>query len=104
MLVGRDGDQLLPGAAPEFKDAPALPIRAGPVEVDCGPAAREHEVVQPRVRVERLTHEAPRPFRWFQGEGRSPSISRSSRRAASAEWSGELATVKMPMREAAMSS
>src|ERR1700726_3781058 len=63
MPVGRDGDQLVPGAAPEFQYAPALPVGAGPVEVDCGPAAREHQVVQPRVRVERLTHEAPPPFR-----------------------------------------
>ena len=38
----RVGDQLVPGAAPEFQYAPALPIGAGPVEVDCGPAAREH--------------------------------------------------------------
>src|ERR1700691_3475635 len=63
MPVGRDGDQLEPGAAPEFQYAPALPIGVGPVEVDRGPAAREHQVVQPRVRVERFTHEAPPPFR-----------------------------------------
>src|SRR5674476_644139 len=50
--VGLDGDQLVPGAAPEFQYAPALPIGVRPVEVDCGPAAREHEVIQPRVRVE----------------------------------------------------
>src|ERR1700722_10960166 len=70
MTVGRDGDQLVPGAAAEFQYAPALPIGVGPVEVDCGPAAREHEVVQPRVRVERFTHEAPPPSdecsRWPQ--------------------------------------
>jgi len=52
MPVGRDGDQLVPGAAPEFQYAPALPIGVGPIEVDCGPATREHQVVQPRVRVE----------------------------------------------------
>src|ERR1700722_7465648 len=67
MPVGRDGDQLVPGAAPEFQYAPALPVGAGPVEVDCGPAAREHQVVQPRVRVERFTHEAPPPFRLMLG-------------------------------------
>src|ERR1700722_11036596 len=76
MPVGRDGDQLVPGAAPEFQYAPALPAGAGPVEADCGPAAREHQVVQPRVRVERLTHEAPPPFRltlpWPQVQASSP--------------------------------
>src|SRR5271156_1631282 len=61
MPIGRDGDQLVPGAAPEFQYAPALPIGVGPVEVDCGAAAREHKVVQPCVRVERFTHEAPPP-------------------------------------------
>src|SRR5690242_10583210 len=59
MPVGRDGDQLVPGAAPEVQYAPALPTGVGPVEVDCGPVAREHQVVQPRVRVERFTHQAP---------------------------------------------
>jgi hypothetical protein len=42
MAVARDGDQLVPGAAPEFQYAPALAIGGGPVEVDCGPAASEH--------------------------------------------------------------
>ena len=41
MPVGRDGDQLVPGAAPELQDAPARPIGLGPVEVRCGSAARE---------------------------------------------------------------
>src|ERR1700685_4828258 len=42
MPVGRDGDQLVPGAAPEFQYAPALPVGAYPVEVDCGLATRGH--------------------------------------------------------------
>src|SRR5688572_3344103 len=62
MPVGRDWDQLVPGSAPEFQYAPALPIGLGPVEVDCRHAAREHHVVEPRVRVERFTHIAPSPF------------------------------------------
>src|ERR1700722_20272811 len=82
MPVGRDGDQLLPRAAPEFQYAPALLIGVGPVEVDCGPAAREHEVIQPRVRVERFTHEAPPPFRrmlpWPSDPGTGLGLCRSA--------------------------
>ena len=52
MSVGRDGDQLVPGAAPELQDGPALPLGLGPVEVDGRPASGEHPVVQPSVRVE----------------------------------------------------
>src|SRR5262245_61557765 len=57
MPVAREGDQLVAGAAPEFQYAPALPIGAGPIEVDRGAAAGEHQVVQPRVRVKRCTHQ-----------------------------------------------
>src|SRR5674476_1697762 len=39
MPVGRDGAQLVPGAAPERQYAPALPIGVGPVEVSCRRAA-----------------------------------------------------------------
>ena len=63
MPVGGDGDQLVPGAAPQLQDAPALPIRLGPVEVDGRPDTREQPVVQLRVRVEPFAHGAhpPRP-------------------------------------------
>jgi hypothetical protein len=58
MPVGRDGDQLVSSAAPEFQDTPALPIGLGPVEVDGRLATREQPVIQPRIRVEPFTHEA----------------------------------------------
>ena len=59
MPVGRDRDQLVPGAAPELQDGPALPSGLGPIEVDGLSATGEQPVVQPRVRVELLAHEAP---------------------------------------------
>jgi hypothetical protein len=55
--VGCDRYQLASGAAPQFQHRPALPIGPSPVEVDRGPSAGEHQVVQLRVRVEALTHE-----------------------------------------------
>src|SRR6476620_12265645 len=65
MPVGRDGDQLVSGATPEFQNTPALPIGLGPVEVDGRLATREQPVVQPRIRVEPLAHEADPPCRIF---------------------------------------
>src|SRR5699024_8650297 len=58
MPVGRDGEQLVSGAAPEFQDTPASPIGLDPVEVDRRLATREHQVVQSCVRIELVTHEA----------------------------------------------
>src|SRR3954453_10553418 len=62
MTVGGDGDQLVSGAAPEFQDTPALPIGLGPVELDGRLGNREQPVIQPRVGVEPLTHEAHSPW------------------------------------------
>ncbi|GGN87841.1 hypothetical protein GCM10010112_70840 [Actinoplanes lobatus] len=48
-LINTINTSVLSGAAAEFRYVPAVPVGVGPVEVDRGPAAREHQVVQPRV-------------------------------------------------------